>query len=165
MAHAGAQPAVDRLAFEAAVRSESRKLYGLAYSVLRDAGEAEDAVQETMELAWRAWKSVRDPEHRSAWLRQICLRRCLRLRRRLKNWWPLPDAEPAPATAGVETHDLDLERAFARLSLRQRAVLALHYHYGYPLDECAGLMRCRPGTVRSHLARALARLRKELQDG
>jgi RNA polymerase sigma factor (sigma-70 family) len=65
----------------------------------------------------------------------------------------------------VETHDLDLERAFARLSLRQRAVLALHYHYGYPLDECAGLMRCRPGTVRSHLARALARLRKELQDG
>jgi RNA polymerase sigma-70 factor (ECF subfamily) len=163
MAHAGAQPAVDRLAFEAAVRSESRKLYGLAYSVLRDAGEAEDAVQETMELAWRAWQSMRDPEHRGAWLRQICLRRCLRLRRRLKNRWPLRDAEPAPAE--LETHDLDLEHAFARLSLRQRAVLALHYHYGYPLDQCAGLMRCRPGTVRSHLARALARLRKELQDG
>jgi hypothetical protein len=109
MAHAGAQPAVDRLAFEAAVRSESRKLYGLAYSVLRDAGEAEDAVQETMELAWRAWQSVRDPEHRSAWLRQICLRRCLRLRRRFKNWWPLPDA--------VELLDLDAGKSLGAVGL------------------------------------------------
>jgi RNA polymerase sigma-70 factor (ECF subfamily) len=165
MAHAGAQSAVDRLAFEAAVRSESRKLYGLAYSVLRDAGEAEDAVQETMELAWRFWKSVREPERRNAWLRQICLRRCLRLQRRLRDRWPLGEALPAREPAGIEAHDLDLERAFLRLSLQQRAVVALHYHYGYSLDECAALMSCRPGTVRSHLGRALTRLRKELRDG
>ena len=43
--------------------------------------------------------------------------------------------------------------------------MTLHYEYGYTLDECASLIGCQPGTARSHLARALASLRKELNYG
>jgi DNA-directed RNA polymerase specialized sigma24 family protein len=67
-----------------------------------------------------------------------------------------PDFDPA---------DPDLGKAFRRLTAHQRAVLTLHYQYGYSLDETAELMGSRPGTVRSHLARGLARLREELKDG
>src|SRR5438105_14598197 len=74
-------PSTDR--FEAIVRAETGRLFGVAYSILRDVQEAEDAVQETMELAWRSWSSLRDPLKRAAWLRQICVRRALRLRRRI----------------------------------------------------------------------------------
>lgn len=56
--------------------------------------------------------------------------------------------------------DLDLARAYAQLSKQQRAAVALHYFYGYTLDECAELLGNRPGTVRSHIARALATLRQ-----
>src|SRR5207253_10799386 len=52
-------------------------------------------------------------------------------------------------------------RSFRGLTRQQRAVVALHYQYGYTLDECAGLMGCRPGTARSHLARALQTPREE----
>jgi len=52
--------------------------------------------------------------------------------------------------------------AFRSLSTKQRAVVVLHYHHGYSLDECASLLGCRPGTARSHLARALTTMRKEL---
>ncbi|MDQ6846828.1 MAG: hypothetical protein M3019_04495 [Candidatus Dormibacteraeota bacterium] len=55
--------------------------------------------------------------------------------------------------------------AFRRLSTPQRAVFALHVQYGYTLDECARVMGCRPGTARSHLGRAVAKLRKEFADG
>jgi RNA polymerase sigma factor (sigma-70 family) len=153
----------DRLEFEAAVRRNTRALFGLAYSVLRDAQEAEDAVQDTMELAWRSWRAVRDPERREAWLRQICLRRCLRVRRGLLRRLFLGEDHPGGAVA-ERSSDLDLERALGLLSPHQRAVLALHYRFGYSLDECAAAMKCRPGTVRSHLARALATLRRELKD-
>ncbi len=48
----------DQDAFEQAVRAESRPLYGLAVSILRNSQEAEDAVQQTMELAWRSWNAA-----------------------------------------------------------------------------------------------------------
>jgi RNA polymerase sigma-70 factor, ECF subfamily len=150
----------DLAAFEQAVRAESRRLYGLAVSILGDMQEAEDAVQDTMELAWRSWRSLRDPEKRSAWLKQICVRRCLRVKRRLFGLLPLSDQDRDPRL--TSSSDPDLDRAFRRLSRHQRAVIRLHYHDGYSLDECAALMGCRPGTARSHLARALTSLRQEL---
>lgn len=64
-----------------------------------------------------------------------------------------------------EEPDMDLDRAYRRLTHQQRAVVALHYEYGYSLDECAALIGCQPGTARSHLARALASLRKEINYG
>lgn len=148
------------LAFEATVRREARPLFSLAVAMLRDTQEAEDAVQDTMELAWRSWASLRDPEKRTAWLRQICLRRCLRVKRGLLRRLFLDD-QPEPVTT-FDPDDPDLERACRRLSIQQRAVITLHYHYGYSLDECAALMHRRPGTVRSHLARALAALRADV---
>jgi RNA polymerase sigma factor (sigma-70 family) len=158
------KPVRDATGFEAVVQAESGRLFAVAYSVLRDATEAEDAVQETLEQAWRSWDELRDPSKRTAWLRQICVRRAIRSRQRLLPRLWLADRIEVHSQPG-EDPDLDLDRCYRRLSRQQRAVLTLHYEYGYSLDECAPLIGCRPGTARSHLARALARLRKELSNG
>ena len=158
---ANEQPVLDATGFEAAVHAESGRLFAVAYSILRDAQEAEDAVQETMELAWRSWADLRDPSKRSAWLRQICVRRAIRSRRRLLPRLWLADTIDVHQQP-PEDPDLDLDRCYRRLTRQQRAVITLHYEYGYSLDECAALIGCQPGTARSHLARALASLRKEL---
>jgi DNA-directed RNA polymerase specialized sigma24 family protein len=162
MAHE--QPGRDATGFEAAVHAESGRLFAVAYSILRDAHEAQDAVQETMELAWRSWEALRDPSKRSAWLRQICVRRAIRSRRRLlPRLWLAETGNVHGQPPGDP--DLDLDLCYRRLTRQQRAVVTLHYEYGYSLDECAALIGCQPGTVRSHLARALASLRKELNYG
>ncbi len=150
----------DVAAFEQTVRANTRPLYSLALSILSDQQEAEDAVQDTMVIAWGRWHSVRDEERRSAWLKRVCLRRCLRVKRRLFAVERLSERQRDTRTS--PTSDPDLDRAFRRLSPHQRAVVRLHYQDGYSLDECASLMGCRPGTARSHLARALATLRQEL---
>jgi RNA polymerase sigma-70 factor (ECF subfamily) len=162
MAMASGAVGGDVAGFEQAVRTESRRLYGLAISILGNQQEADDAVQDTMELAWKSWGSLRDPLRRSDWLKQICVRRCLRIRRGFLSSFLLSDRDPDPRR--VASSDPDVDRVFRNLSPHQRAVVALHYEYGYPLDECAVLMQCRPGTARSHLARALGRFRKELAD-
>ena len=59
---------------------------------------------------------------------------------------------------------LDFDNAFGCLSPLQRAAFVLHFHDGYTLDECGRLLGCRPGTARSHLGRAVAKLRKEFAD-
>lgn len=155
-------PASEVTGFEETVRAESRDLYGLALSILGDRQEAEDAVQDTMELAWKSWKVLRDPGRRSVWLKRICVHRCLRVRRGLIRIFFLSERDPDPQ--GTASRDPDMDRVFRGLSPHQRAVVALHYQYGYPLDECAVLMQCHPGTARSHLARALASFRRELAD-
>ena len=162
MAHEQAVP--DVIGFEATVHAESGRLFAVAYAILRDVQEAEDAVQETMEQAWHSWGALRDPSKRGAWLRQICVRRAIRSRRRLllRGW--LADAHDVQARP-ADDPDLDLDRGYRRLTRPQRAVITLHYEYGYTLDECAALIGCQPETARSHLARALASLRKELNYG
>jgi len=155
-------------AFEAVVTADVRRLYSLALSILDDAGEAEDAVQETLLKAWQAWDSLAQMDHQVAWLTRVCVNHCISRRRMLRSrGWPLPgliDRAGPPAGAGHDAERVDMDRAYSRLSTKQRAAITLNYRHGYSVDECAAFMGCRPGTVRAHLARGLATLRKELGD-
>jgi RNA polymerase sigma factor (sigma-70 family) len=152
--------------FEAVAVPDARRLFTLALSILRDAGEAEDAVQETLLKAWRSWESVSRMDKPAAWLTRVCVNHCISRRRMLRSrgWPPLTLVEDnAAAALSRPAADLmDMERAYRRLSLKQRAAITLNYRHGYSVDECAAFMGCRPGTVRTHVARGLATLRKEL---
>lgn len=155
-------------AFEAMALRETRRLYVLALAILRDSGEAEDAVQETLVKAWRSRSHLGAMHTIGPWLTRVCVNHCISRRRHLtvRGWFrrePLRDVEALPDTrVGAELMDVD--RAYRRLSVRQRAAITLNYRHGYSIDECATLMQCRPGTVRSHMARGLATLRKEMRD-
>lgn len=154
--------------FEAVAVADARRLFTLALSILRDDGEAEDAVQETLLKAWRSWESVSRMEKPAAWLTRVCVNHCISRRRLLRSrgWPPLTLMED-DALAGMARNAadlMDMERAYRRLSLKQRAAITLNYRHGYSVDECAVFMGCRPGTVRTHVARGLATLRKELGD-
>jgi RNA polymerase sigma-70 factor (ECF subfamily) len=155
-----------RAALERLVGAQQRRLFHIALAILRDPGEAEDAVQESFLIAWRRWDAVRDEDKRASWLTTLCVRHCLRRRRGLRRW-TLGAADvsvPAAEHPRFEGRLLDLDRAQAQLSPQQRAALVLSYHHGYSADQCAELMGLSPGTVRSHLARALATLRSEMTD-
>jgi RNA polymerase sigma factor (sigma-70 family) len=155
-------------AFEALVAADARRLFTLALSILRDEGEAEDAVQETLLKAWRAWPSIADSDHRPRWLTRVCVNHCTSIRRRLRarGGAPLELFEWAGSSGGQSNaaEVMDVDRAYRRLSIRQRAAITLNYAYGYSVEESADLMGCRPGTVRTHVARGLASMRKELGD-
>ena len=163
-------------AFDAVFDREKARLFHLAFSVLHDRAEAEDAVQETMWKAWRAWQTVRDERKRNAWLTKICLRHCLRRKQRLDRSTPWDTTDPDTADRGMApgllvgaaasisppVNDPDLDRAYRNLPPKQRAAIVLHYHHGYTVEQTAEVMGCRAGTVRTHVQRALANLRKEL---
>jgi RNA polymerase sigma factor (sigma-70 family) len=154
--------------FEAIAVPDARRLYSLALSILRDEGEAEDAVQEALLKAWRSWNSVSGMDRPASWLTRVCVNHCISRRRHLRSrgWPPLALIEDAGSRGDANTaaEFVDMDRAYRRLSLRQRAAITLNYRHGYSVEECAVFMGCSPGSVRTHLARGLATLRRELGD-
>jgi RNA polymerase sigma-70 factor (ECF subfamily) len=157
----------DQIAFERSVAPEVRRLYRIALAILDDGGEAEDAVQETLLSAWRRWPSIQAFANPSAWLTQVCVNHSIHRRRRLVRrilWSREQWSRVTPGLPDLEGQLLDFHRALSVLSSPQRAVFVLHIQDGFSLDECATLLGCRPGTARSHLGRAVAKLRKELND-
>ena len=147
------------------MRSEGRRIFRIALAILHDTRLAEDATQETFLRAWQHWDRLSDVSAASAWLTRICVHYCIRQAKRNRRWllWPteVMDLEEAPQLPRSGA-DIDMELAFVKLTRKQRAVLVLHYQLGYTLDECAAILLCSPGTVRSHLGRGLKTLRTEV---
>ena len=164
MAPTPSRTAAAAASFDSLLNAQRRRLYGVAYSILRDHAEAEDALQDALLKAWKSWDRLRNEDARTTWLVRICVNHCINRRRwlRLRPGRAARADDAAMPDPRFEGRLVDLDRSYRKLSTRQRAAIFLHYHHGYSIDECADLMSCGPGSVRTHLARALASMRKEM---
>ena len=154
----------DKEAFTTLVLELGDRLYSVAYRILRDAGRAEDAVQQTFLIAWRELPTLRDESRLEAWLYRLLVNACYAEIRHTRRWQPglrlVPVEVPSTDDAQLSVANRDeLERAFRRLSGEQRAVLVLHHYVGLSGAEIGTALGLSPGTVRSrlHYARQLMR--------
>ncbi len=150
---------------ELTFRLAAPRLLAIAAIIVGNSADAEDVVQNAMVAAWRAWDRLRDPARREPWLTRICVRESVNFGKTLRARWMTERViDDRIADPAQPRSDPLLDGAFAELSRQQRAVVVLHYQYGYTLDECSEYMGCRPGSARQHLARALSRLRESMND-
>lgn len=146
---------------EVLVNKYENTLYRTALSILGDRSGAEDAVQDTF-LRWLEKRpDFTDETHEKAWLLRVTINRCNSLLRAVKRH-PLTELlDIYPAETAEEAGVLE---AVLALPPRERAAVHLFYYEGYDTGEIAALTGQRPGTVRSHLSRARARLREWLAE-
>ena len=157
----------DREAFAVLVHQVSDQLYAVAQRILRDPALAEDALQNALVLAWRRLQKLRDPDRFEAWIHRILVHACYDESQRARPWAAtvrvLPMNGPTTPDASDALADRDeLERAFRRLTVEQRAVFVLHHYLGLPLVEIAEMLEIPAGTARSRLHYAIAGLRDAL---
>jgi RNA polymerase sigma-70 factor (sigma-E family) len=137
------------------------------YAVSGDLGVAEDAVQTAFAKAYRSWRRISRLESPAAYVRKMAVNEVLNTRRtaharREVVRASLPDA-PGPSPGDPGAHD-EMWRAVSTLPPRQRAVLVLRYYEDLSEQQIADVLGCRPGTVKSQAAAALAALRTRLDD-
>ncbi len=160
----GVADAHARARFVALVERELDRSYRLAGLLLGVAADAEDAVGDALERAWRELPGLRDPDRFQAWFDRILVNACRdRLRRRSRiRFVELEGA--AGAIGGDPFRELfDGDALFHRigdLPADEREILVLHFWADLTLDAIAERLSQRPGTVRSRLHRALERLRR-----
>ena len=148
-------------AFDTLCRRWERPLH--AFLARAGAGrDVDDLYQDTWLRVVRAAPRF-DPRKRfSTWLFQIALNRCRDWHRRPPPT-PVDPASLAPHAHGRDTSaateaGLDARRLLATLPAAQREVVVLRLHHGFGEAETAEILGCPPGTVKSRLHYALARL-------
>ena len=157
----------DGEAFDALARMVGDRCMAIACRILRDVDLAEDAVQAALITAWRELRELRNPDSFEPWLHRILTNACYaearRRRRRLADIRVLPVESTFSPDEILSVHDRDqLERAFRRLTLEQRAVLVFHHYVGLPVSEVADRLDIPIGTAKSRLHHATAALRASL---
>jgi RNA polymerase sigma factor (sigma-70 family) len=156
-------------AYEALLLEHERFAYRMAYLITRDAGDAEDALQDAFLKAYRALGRF----HRGAafrpWLLKIVTneartksrsrRRHAAIASRTGEREPPPAFEDSPESALLsEEMRHRLLAAVDRLPEKLRAVVTCRYLLELSEEETAAVLGIRRGTVKSRLSRALEKL-------
>jgi len=142
-----------------------RNLAGLR-SFLRRMGAApdvaDDMAQDALVTAFERIGDYRGEGAFGGWVRKIAARLYLRALRATGRLEPL-DTAPEAYTSGHDAGQrLDLDAALERLPGMQRLCVSLQHGAGYTSAEIAIALGLPEGTVKSHITRGLARLRKDL---
>jgi RNA polymerase sigma factor (sigma-70 family) len=150
--------------FAALMERELDRSYRLAGLLLGDAAEAEDAVGDAIERAWRELPGLRDTNRFQAWFDRIVVNACRdRLRRRARVRFVALDGATAATASDPFREILESDALLGRirdLPAEEVEIVILHFWADLTLDSVAERLRLRPGTVRSRLHRALGRLRR-----
>ncbi len=163
----------DKHAFAQLVETYQTPVYNLAYRMLGNANDAEDAAQETFLRAYAQLKKFHADQKFATWLLSICAHHCIdRLRRRRFQWLSLEDRalddtlasdDPAPDDELLRRESQqEIERLLERLSPANRLVVVLRYWHAQSIEEIAKTTGDSVGAVKVKLHRARQMLEREM---
>lgn len=139
-------------------------LIAAARGICFDKEIAEDVLQEALIDVYKRWSKIKNHENLEAYTIRVMISKHIDQRRkgnRKRNENEVEYTDAFALALVEETSEKVLEsvmvqNALKSLSGMQRAVLLLHYIYGYSLKDISALLKIPPGTAASHLARGRA---------
>ena len=150
-------------AFADGVRELTDTAFAVAYLILGNSADCEDAMSEAILRAYEHRGRLKKRESFRAWFLRILRNEAytvLRKRRRIQPVEDLPEEE-APGTDAEGR--MDLQAALAQLGENQRTALLLQQE-GYELAEIGDILDVPVGTVKSRISRAKQTMRAILEE-
>jgi RNA polymerase sigma-70 factor, ECF subfamily len=128
-------------------------------SLTGDTRVVEDVAQDALLIARHRWDDIHAYDKPEAWVLKVAIRLMRRSQQRYQHETPLVEV---PDVA-EQVHEVEAVRSALReLSPRHREVVALHHLLGYSVSEIASVLVVGESTVRTHLTRGRAELRRIL---
>lgn len=168
----------DGAAFGTIVERFQRRIYRVAFAIVRDDVEADTITQDTFVQAYTHLAKFQGRSEFETWLTRIAINRSrdvLRRRRFVSLFTRSTDDdsdeimyEPADERPDPERETMAgqlrvaITRAEGRLSAQQKLIFRLRHYENLSLEEIADHLGLRAGTVRAHLFRAVHKVRNEL---
>ncbi|MEP6999895.1 MAG: RNA polymerase sigma factor [bacterium] len=160
----------DAEAFARLVDAHYDRCARVAFRILGNREDAEEAIQDAFLRAFRGLASYEDRERFSAWLTRILVNQCRtvlsRVQRREAVFSDL-DVRDAELFAGADERERvwpDLEHALAQLPVDQREAIVLRYTDDLTYEEMSRVTGAGESALKMRVQRAFARLRVLLQE-
>jgi RNA polymerase sigma factor (sigma-70 family) len=162
----------DEAAWIAIVRTYQEPVFRMAYLILGERHEAEDAAQETLIRAYRSLDRFDPQRPLKPWLLSIAANTAKNRRRAgwrytqaIKRLFRLEAGVAADPYEGSNqaVDSLNLWQAVQSLPLNDQQIIYLRYFMELSVAETAGALDIAPGTVKSRLNRALVRLKEKIE--
>ena len=150
---------MERKFFIAEIETRSDMMYRVAWSILRNDADVQDALQDAVLKAWEKRDKLRDEKFFRTWITRILINACYdtqRKRRRIVSMDEIPESTVSNAP------DPDLALALQALPEKLRLPLVLCCSEGMSYEEAADVLRIPSTTLRGRLRRGKDELRKEL---
>jgi RNA polymerase sigma-70 factor, ECF subfamily len=154
----------DHDAFGEIVRMHESMVYSIALHALRDRAAADELAQEVFLRLFRSLHQIESAPHLLHWLRRVATNRCIDAIRSRRDMVALDAVHETAA----EVRDRDalleerLQSAVSSLPEQQRLAIVLRYQEEMDAAEISEALGIPVNTIRSHLQRGLAALRKTL---
>jgi RNA polymerase sigma-70 factor, ECF subfamily len=163
----------DQSAFAELVIRYQSAVYNMAYRMLGDSSEAEDAAQEVFVRAWNQLRTFQTDRRFSTWLLSIASHYSIDLLRRRKPQAPLDGValyvqsdEPEPDELVLKQEQREMVRELvASLPDKYRSVTLLRYYGDMSYDEIARATGLTESAVKTQLHRARRMLAEKLANG
>lgn len=135
-------------------------MYRLAYGILRNQPDAEDAVGEAIMSAYEHLDSLKDAEKFKPWILMITANEAKKIYNKRKRVEPMEDID-ACGPAYNDTHD-ELWDVVLKLEEKYRSVIILYYYEQMKIWEISNVLHITEGTVKSRMSRAKKKLKELL---
>lgn len=160
----------DQAAFADLVTRYQSAVYNMAYRMLGDPTEAEDAAQEVFVRAWNQLRTFQIDRRFSTWLLSIASHHCIDMLRRRKPTAPIddvalfvPSEDPEPDELALRGEQRDMvQRLLNTLPDKYRTVTVLRYYNDLSYDEIARSTGLTESAVKTQLHRARRMLADQL---
>jgi RNA polymerase sigma factor (sigma-70 family) len=155
-------------AYDELYRRHRDRVARVAYLLLGDDDQAQDAAQEAFLIGWRDLRRLRDPALFRPWVTGVAVNLCRRRRRAAARAWQSLDRqaagrEVAPDEGDAASLRLAVRQAVDALPRQMREVVVLRFYCRFAEAEMAEALGIAAGTVKSRLGRARARLADTLR--
>ncbi len=153
-----------KVSIETVVETYKNQLFAAAFSICRNAADAEDAVQDTLIRYYEHQMEYRDEQHLKAWLLRVVINRAKDIsssfwQRHRQNW-----EEYMNEIAFSEPQEERFFEITMKLPQKYRIVMYLFYYEDFSVREIADILNCRESTIRCQLTRGRALLKSKLRE-
>ena len=150
---------MDKERFIAEIEACSDMMYRVAWSILRNDADCEDALQEAALKAWEKRGKLREESFFRTWVTRILINACYDTQRKRRRTVPLDEI---PEQTAASAPDTALAMALEAIPEKLRLPLVLCYSEGMTYEEAASALRIPITTLRGRIHRGKNELRKEL---
>jgi RNA polymerase sigma-70 factor (ECF subfamily) len=153
--------------FSDILRLLSSDIINLAYRYTYNLEDAKDVFQEVSIKIFKNLRYFKKKARFSTWVYRITVNSCIDFLRRRRSPLEIKDNLIETKSCGSEVIDREDKKTMIRMALKklpktQRNVFILRHYQGFKIVKISKILRCSSSTVKTHLTRAIERLRKEL---